>query len=533
MSYITTNHRFLIDDKHPTDVFDEMENFFSLYTVAIDDLQQVSIQLSVPPSFDLTGKKLGEGYKQFTKALKYTLPDIHILPVKVREKTTDSENDTDEDDTPQDDDNSLILLIQRLDGAVVEENEDEKPSFYQSVLGKIMPRFGGEKTQQGLYPQRQQIELPTPITPQPPVQRPTQAPIQQPRPPIAQAVLQPPIQPIPNPQPTQPYQQPQGQAVPRPQISPVPNPVPVTPIPTATPSPVPTQSPTQLGLQRLPNIAKSAKPYQQLLTQAIVKEAEKQAVMLKGQPINQITLKSSDSLTTAMIEQLFFSFNHSKDKTQTAHDALDLVSYGHEVLKSPLANIGVTLSDEATFGLKTNYPATPADTVRLQRGEVFANEIKLAVKLKTDIQTSSNSNAVQTPTAQQSSQYSSQSQFNLPPRANRNAQGIALLIKVQDSLGERQQKVSQFPIVFAPSQVASQPNVIRVFSQLTANQLSSNTDYFQIIELDGQVMLGELAQGITVQRQGQVITPMTVLMPNNVLSINGGALTVQLLMTQK
>lgn len=60
-----------------------MENFFSLYTVAMDDLQQVSVQLSVPPSFDIqSNKKLGESYRQFTKALKYTLPDIHILPIK-------------------------------------------------------------------------------------------------------------------------------------------------------------------------------------------------------------------------------------------------------------------------------------------------------------------------------------------------------------------------------------------------------------------------------------------------------------------
>lgn len=57
MSYITTNHRFIIDDKHPADVFDEMENFFSLYTVAMDDLQQVSVQLSVPPSFDIQSNK--------------------------------------------------------------------------------------------------------------------------------------------------------------------------------------------------------------------------------------------------------------------------------------------------------------------------------------------------------------------------------------------------------------------------------------------------------------------------------------------
>ena len=60
-----------------------MENFFSLYTTAIDDLQRVSVQLSVPTSFDITAnKKMAESYRQFAQSLKYTMPDIHILPIK-------------------------------------------------------------------------------------------------------------------------------------------------------------------------------------------------------------------------------------------------------------------------------------------------------------------------------------------------------------------------------------------------------------------------------------------------------------------
>ncbi|MFO1365512.1 MAG: hypothetical protein U1E98_04145 [Moraxella osloensis] len=66
--------------------------------------------------------------------------------------------------------------------------------------------------------------------------------------------------------------------------------------PTAAPKPMVTV---------LPNIQKSAKPYQDLLTDAIM-AAAKQWVD-KSQVITQITLKSNDGLTTAMVEQLFSS----------------------------------------------------------------------------------------------------------------------------------------------------------------------------------------------------------------------------------
>ena len=133
MAYITTNHRFIIDDKHPSDVFDEMENFFSLYTTAIDDLQRVSVQLSVPTSFDITAnKKMAESYRQFTQSLKYTMPDIHILPIKTHTPQT-----ADDDDTASEADNSVILLIQRLEGYALDD-EDEKPSLYRSVLGRLI-----------------------------------------------------------------------------------------------------------------------------------------------------------------------------------------------------------------------------------------------------------------------------------------------------------------------------------------------------------------------------------------------------------
>ena len=91
----------------------------------------------------------------------------------------------------------------------------------------------------------------------------------------------------------------------------------------------------------LPNIQTSAKPYQDLLTDAIM-TAAKQWVD-KSQVITQITLKSNDGLTTAMVEQLFSSFNHAHESTHTPHDAIDLVSYGYEVLKPKLTPIVASL----------------------------------------------------------------------------------------------------------------------------------------------------------------------------------------------
>ena len=68
----------------------------------------------------------------------------------------------------------------------------------------------------------------------------------------------------------------------------------------------------------------------------------------------------------AMVEQLFSSFNHVHEPTHTPHD-IDLVSYGYEVLKPKLATIGVSLSDEAQFGLTAKVQTTPTDIARLQK----------------------------------------------------------------------------------------------------------------------------------------------------------------------
>lgn len=511
MAYITTNHRFIIDDKHPSDVFDEMENFFSLYTTAIDDLQRVSVQLSVPTSFDITAnKKMAESYRQFTQSLKYTMPDIHILPTKTHAAQTA------DDDTASEADNSVILLIQRLDGYALED--DEKPSLYQSVLGRLIPRFAEEKSEAGFYPERTQITLPEPIQPPVPSSAMPQQPIVQPRPqpvPPAQSPIQPSAPAV------APMQPPLVNTEAMPSVSSKPQPPRVQP-PVQTPTPV-----SKPMVTVLPNIQKSAKPYQDLLTDAIM-AAAKQWVD-KSQVITQITLKSNDGLTTAMVEQLFNSFNHAHEPTHTPHDAIDLVSYGYEVLKPKLATIGVTLSDEAQFGLKAKVQAKPTDIARLQKGEVFSNEIKLGVKFMAQAQNQPNSNhhIVASPPFSTASTAPRQAQSKLP-QLNQNLQQIVLTIKSVDGLGERQQKVREFPIVFA-SREAQIAHALRLFA---ANDLKlSSGVYFAIVESQGQLLIDEIDPNISITRNCQPINRHDVLLPNDVLSINQ-AITVQLLLAQ-
>ena len=514
MAYITTNHRFIIDDKHPSDVFDEMENFFSLYTTAIDDLQRVSVQLSVPTSFDITAnKKMAESYRHFTQSLKYTMPDIHILPIKTHAAQT-----ADDDDTASEADNSVILLIQRLEGYALDD-EDEKPSLYRSVLGRLIPRFAEEKSATGHYPERAPITLPEPI---------------------GQPAPSAPIPVSPQPQPAQAYQMPVQPTIP----PSIPNPVPAgapmqPPLVNTEPTPhkpqstrvqPPVQTPTAAPkpmVTVLPNIQKSAKPYQDLLTDAIM-AAAKQWVD-KSQVITQIILKSNDGLTTAMVEQLFSSFNHAHEPNHTPHDAIDLVSYGYEVLKPKLATMGVSLSDEAQFGLKAKVQATPTDIARLQKGEVFSNEIKLGVKFMTQNQAQPNSNhhIAASPPFSAASTAPRQAQSKLP-QLNQNLQQIVLTIRSVDGLGERQQKVREFPIVFA-SREAQIAHALRLFA---ANDLKPASGvYFAIVESQGQLLIDEIDPNISITRNGQPIKQHDVLLPNDVLSINH-AITVQLLLTQ-
>ncbi len=278
----------------------------------------------------------------------------------------------------------------------------------------------------------------------------------------------------------------------------------------------------------LPNIQKSAKPYQDLLTDAIMAAAKQ--LVDKSQVITQITLKSNDGLTTAMVEQLFSSFNHAHESTNAPHDAIDLVSYGYEVLKPKLATIGVSLSDEAQFGLKAKVSATPTDIARLQKGEVFSNEIKLGVKFITQTQAQPNSNhhiPASPPAFSSASTAPRQAQSKLP-QLNQNLQQIVLTIKSVDGLGERQQKVREFPIVFA-SREAQIAHALRLFA---ANDLKlASGVYFAIVESQGQLLIDEIDPSISITRNGQSIKQHDVLLPNDVLSINH-AITVQLLLAQ-
>lgn len=503
-----------------------MENFFSLYTTAIDDLQRVSVQLSVPTSFDITAnKKMAENYRQFTQSLKYTMPDIHILPIKTHTPQT-----ADDDDTASEADNSVILLIQRLDGYALDD-EDEKPSLYRSVLGRLIPRFAEEKSATGHYPERALITLPEPIG-QPAPSAPIPVSPQYPTQPVS-----------PPPQPAQAYQRPVRPTIPpstpnpvpavAPMQSPLVNTEPMTHKPQPTRVQPPIQTPTAAlkpMVTVLPNIQKSAKPYQDLLTDAIM-AAAKQWVD-KSQVITQITLKSNDGLTTAMVEQLFSSFNHAHESTNTPHDAIDLVSYGYEVLKPKLATIGVSLSDEAQFGLKAKVQAKPTDIARLQKGEVFSNEIKLGVKFLTQAQNQPNSNhhIVASPPFSTASTAPRQAQSKLP-QLNQNLQQIVLTIKSVDGLGERQQKLREFPIMFA-SREAQIAHALRLFA---ANDLKlASGVYFAIVESQGQLLIDEIDPNISISRNGQPIKQHDVLLPNDVLSINHAnhAITVQLLLTQ-
>ena len=302
-------------------------------------------------------------------------------------------------------------------------------------------------------------------------------------------------------------------------------PMPYKPQPTRVQPPIqtPTAAPKPM-VTVLPNIQKSAKPYQDLLTDAIM-AAAKQWVD-KSQVITQITLKSNDGLTTAMVEQLFNSFNHAHESTHTPHDAIDLVSYGYEVLKPKLATIGVTLSDEAQFGLKAKVQATPTDIARLQKGEVFSNEIKLGVKFMTQAQPNSNHHIPASPPAFSAASTAPRQAQSKLPQLNQNLQQIVLTIKSVDGLGERQQKVREFPIVFA-SREAQIAHALRLFA---ANDLKPASGvYFAIVESQGQLLIDEIDPNISITRNGQPINRHDVLLPNDVLSINH-AITVQLLL---
>lgn len=380
MAYITTHHRFVIDDNHPSDVFGELTNFFSLYSATVDNLRHLSLQLTVPPDFDVDdNKKLAAAYRQFIQGVRYTVPDAHILPLAFNTQ----------DQTTTDNANTLILLIQHIaEDDADTDAEFDTPSLYQRTLGKLLPKFHGERSDDGLYPAQSTPTLPQAMQALPPIAPMVNVP-SQPRQPTRAPVAYPPTyQPQPVAQP-QPMQAPQYTA-----------PAPVNPPASqntyATPSqdqhhqpqrqayaqPQPPQPTPSTPQPPLPNIAHSAKPHYTYLTDVIVREAERKRAQLVGQTVRSITLKPADGLTLAWVEQLFASFNAaaSQAKGQAASDAIGLVSYGYEILKPKLQVMGVSVAEDMTFGLKTTAKAGVAEHNALQSETVLPSQLNLGVK---------------------------------------------------------------------------------------------------------------------------------------------------------
>jgi len=156
--------------------------------------------------------------------------------------------------------------------------------------------------------------------------------------------------------------------------------------------------------------------------------------------------------------------------------------------------------------------------------------IKLGVKFMTQTQAQPNSNRHIPASPPAFSTAPRQAQSKLP-QLNQNLQQIVLTIKSVDGLGERQQKVREFPIVFA-SREAQIAHALRLFA---ANDLKPASGvYFAIVESQGQLLIDEIDPNISITRNGQPIKRHDVLLPNDVLSINHAnyAITVQLLLTQ-
>lgn len=496
MTYTTTQHTFIIDDKHPADVFAEMANFFSLYTVTLDSLSRMSLQLCVPDELDIDGnQKLHDSYQQFIKAVRYSIPDIHILPIR-----------TAGDDSPND---SLVLMIQYFEGRITDEiateHSEPKPKFYQKLLGGLLPKFASEKTQEGLYPEQTPPVLTMP--------EPVAVPVSIPQP-MA-------VQPVPVPVAT-PVLMPQPVARPQPVTSPISNPVPTRPSPQINePQILPQVLPKTLPKTLLPKPSKSIQPYRAILTQAILTHLQTQP--RNEQPITAITFKSRDSMTTAFIETVFASFSPPNTMQSTmgrAGDAIDLASYGLEELRPQLAKIGVILADDAQFLLNSKAHARPEDIALIQQGQLDPRMITLGIKLDYG-QTSSQSTPTPMPQAKPSQQptptsQTVQAQPSTPNTLNTNRFNITINIKVRDSMGERTIKLREFPAVFS-TQNSHSPNakLIKVMTNQAQGEL------FYLAEQHGQLLAQHVAQGIILQRgeQASLLQDNMTLLPHDVLQI--------------
>lgn len=495
MTYITTHHQFVIDEKHPADVFDEMSNFFSLYTVTLDSFHQLSIGLTVPKDFDIDhNAKLNGHYQNFIKAIRYSIPDANILPVKISSDDARLEAGI------------LELMIQYHEGRWLTpqakmEDRDSKPKFYQKILGSLLPSFDHTQEQEGLYPQRPEPVAPAviPISPQPipPI-------IQQPAPTVA---TQPSIQPQ--------YQQPQSPPITQPR----PHALPVVPsVVTQISQPLQQSNSQPPSINYLPKPNLSIKSYRELLTQAIIQQAtQEKSAQLNGQSISHITLKSKDSFTTAMIETLFASFTSATGSLsgQRAYDAIDLASYGLEELRPQLCQIGVAISDEAQFSLNAKAKATAQDLEIIRQGKANPADIHLSVLL--DYHAGVVSSLSPTPQKTIYSQVATPSSHStLNPPANANTLNIVININVSDSMGERTMKVREFPVLFSTyNQHPDHIKLCKVVSKQVQGEL------FYLMEQDGQLLAKNVASPISLHRGGQVrhLKDNDILMPNDSLQI--------------
>lgn len=509
MTYITTHHQFVIDDKHPTDVFDEMSNFFSLYTVTLDAFHQLSIGLTVPENFDINSNaKLNTAYQNFIKAVRYSIPDAHVLPIHTAAHTATSDGQIEA--------GMLELMIQYHEGRMLPSATtvgENKPKFYQKILGVMLPQFDSTQEQEGMYPQRQPqnpLQRLEPVVPtiSQPAPTPAVAPIA-PQPILASVVSQPIVQPQ--------YQNPssvQPQAVPS--IQPV-----ATPISQSISPPRPPVTPQPLPIHYLPKPNVSIKPYRELLTQTIIDQAKQdKSTNAANQPISEVILKTKDSLTTAMVETLFASFAKPNEGQagQRAYDAIDLASYGLEELRPKLRQIGVMISDEAQFSLNAKAKATAQDLEKIRQGLANPTDIHLAAQLNygsaiisaNSIQSQQDANQAVTSTSQALSLVTS----NHP--INANVLNIAINIQVSDSMGERTVKLREFPAVFSTQNTYAQSaKLIKVMSKQVTGEA------FYLSEQDGQLLAQNVAQNITLHRNGQTsnLKENAILLPNDILQI--------------
>lgn len=506
MSYITTNHQFVIDEKHPADVFGEMANFFSLYTVALDNLNRMSLQLCVPNDFDIDGnQKLYESYQQFVKSVKYNIPDINVLPIQQAEN--DSANLRQSD--------TVTLMIQTFEGRITDDlhaengvgNAEPKPKFYQKILGGLLPKFASETTPDGLYPEQVaptiSIPQPTPVS-----------------------------QPVPAPQPT-PVAQPQAIVVPQQQQQPQQTPVQPRPIPSPIQNPISTPITQTPPKTLLPKPSKSIRPYREILIQAILAEVQNQQAQViekASQPITAITFKSRDSLTTAFIETVFASFSPTQNNSQIstlgrAGDAIDLASFGLEELRPKLNKIGVSLSDDAQFLLNSKAKARPDDIALIQQGQLEPTAVKLGVQLDyAQSQNQTKTNSQPAPTTQP--MHNSQTTQPNASTINANRFNIAINVKVSDRMGERTIKLREFPAVFSTQNShAPSTKLIKVVTNQAQGEL------FYLAEQNGQLLAQNVANGIVLHRNGQASTlyDNSILLPNDVLQV--GEVQINLLVS--